>query len=95
MTDRRAMELLAIERMCVRKGSGMEFDLNTNRYIQVDSECNRDCANCILVQNAGELLEMYDHILKLMIDKTNKKEDRNDDCRDWQRNCDPCQPMAI
>ena len=46
----RALELLKIERECISRA-------NT---------CNRDCANCELVQDDKELLEMYDLTIGIM-----------------------------
>lgn len=50
MTLKRVIELLKIERECVARGSGKS-----------DSgiSCNRDCANCDLVQEDADLLEAY------------------------------------
>lgn len=84
MTNRRAMELLTIERACVRKGSGMEQDLMSGRYFQAYEECNRDCAHCELVQKSEELLEMYDFVIRKMIEETEKEESEQKDWREWQ-----------
>ena len=67
MTNRRAMELLAIERACVRRASGLEpvenvFCENGYSYNQVREGCNRNCGECGLVQDANELLAMYDFV---------------------------------
>lgn len=43
---KRTLELLEIEKKCILR--------NENH------ECNRDCANCDLVQETGDLLEAYD-----------------------------------
>lgn len=50
MTINRQIELLKIERECVQRNH--------------DGRCNRDCANCELVQIDTELLEMYDEVIK-------------------------------
>ena len=48
MTTERAIELLEIEKECVKRG-------NT---------CGRDCANCELVQEDIELIEMYKFVIR-------------------------------
>lgn len=53
MTKDRAFELLKIEHECV---------------VRNENGCNRDCANCDLVQDTDELLEMYEFVLKIMND---------------------------
>lgn len=103
MTMRRAMELLMIERACVRKGSGMEWMWTPGEdgysqwegYRKVHEECDRDCANCELVQDAAELLEMYDKAIKVMIEETEKEESKSEEWREWQRNCDPQADLVI
>ena len=50
MEESRVIELLRIERECVRRGS----------------TCNRDCANCDIVQDTDELLEMYGTAIELI-----------------------------
>lgn len=50
MTIDRQIELLKIERECVQRNH--------------DGRCDRDCANCELVQIDTELLEMYDEVIK-------------------------------
>ena len=50
MTINRQIELLKIERECVQRNH--------------DEKCNRDCANCDLVQVDTDLLEMYDEVIK-------------------------------
>lgn len=88
MTNRRAMELLMIERACVRKGSGMDYDPWFG-YLKVTDECNRDCANCELVQKSEELLEMYDFVIRKMIEETEKEEKAKPDTwKEWQLNAD-------
>ena len=47
MTNKRILELLKIERECVKRGEN----------------CNRKCDECDLVQNTDELLEMYDSLI--------------------------------
>ena len=95
MTNRRAMELLMIERSCVRKGSGMILDPDIG-YIKVDEDCNRDCANCPLVQDSRELLDMYDKVIAIMIRKV-EEEDKVKELKDWQRECEkePLKQLAI
>lgn len=104
MTNRRAMELLMIERACVRRASGMEWTWHPGEdgyscwegYEKVKEECDRDCANCELVQKSEELLEMYDLVIRKMIEET-EKDERTDpiQLRDWQRNCDPRADLVI
>ena len=50
MTIQRIIELLAFERKCVESAD----------------ECDRNCAECNLVQNTDELLEMYDSVITLL-----------------------------
>lgn len=103
MTTRRAMELLCIERACVRRGSGMEWQMvidedftDRSGYVKTHEDCDRDCANCELVQDSKELLEMYDFVIGLMIEKTMKEEAKpTTEWKDWQRNCDPRKPMIF
>lgn len=52
MTVERAIELLEIERNCVYRNS--------------QGNCNRDCYSCDLVQDDGELLEMYAKVIALL-----------------------------
>ena len=47
MTYERALELLKIERECIKRADA----------------CNRNCAKCDLVQDPNELLEMYDWVI--------------------------------
>lgn len=53
MTKDRALELLKIEHECVLRN---------------ENGCDRNCANCDLVQDTDELLEMYEFVLKIMND---------------------------
>lgn len=48
----RIIELLECERQCILRNS--------------DNSCNRDCANCDLVQDSKELLGMYDLVKKMV-----------------------------
>lgn len=50
MELKRMVDLLKIERECVRRNS--------------DGECDRDCANCDIVQIDTDLLEMYDSVIE-------------------------------
>lgn len=108
MTMRRAMELMMIERACVRKGSGMEWTWVPGKdgysvwegYKKVHEECDRDCANCVLVQDSEELLEAYDKVIKIMIEETEKEEIEAEkaktiELKEWQWNCDPRQDLVI
>ena len=96
MTNRRAMELLMIEMACVKAGSGMEYDLEKQDWTETGHVCNRDCANCVLVQDSRELLEMYSYVVCKMTEEINEEERlRHAELKDWQRNCDPRQPMTI
>lgn len=94
MTSQRALELLMIERTCVRMGSGMDYDLLKQGYVKAGPECDRDCANCVLVQDSEELLNMYDFVISKMINET-ENEETTTEWRNWQRDCDPRQPLAI
>ena len=48
------IELLEIERECMTTAA--------------HDGCDRDCANCILVQNEKELFEMYTKVIDLLYD---------------------------
>lgn len=48
MNYKLALELLEIERECVKRSG----------------ECDRDCGSCELVQDQDELLEMYDFVIR-------------------------------
>ena len=52
MTHERMIELLEIERECMLRGA-----LN---------KCDRDCANCDIVQDDKELNEMYINVIWIM-----------------------------
>ena len=82
MTIDEAIELLKIERICVRHAD----------------VCDRECGKCSLVQDTDKLLEMYDSVcdwleeLKDMrnLDKTNFSDGYNrgiDDCLNIIENC--------
>jgi len=49
----RIIELLECERQCILRNDG--------------NSCNRDCANCDLVQDTKELLAMYDIVKKVVV----------------------------
>lgn len=51
MTKDRALELLKIEHECVLRN---------------ENGCDRDCANCDLVQETDELLEMYKFVIEFL-----------------------------
>lgn len=96
MTNKRAMELLMIEMACVKWGSGMEYDLDKQDWIETGHVCDRDCANCVLVQDSKELLEMYSFMVCKMTEEVHEEETAGrQGIKDWQRNCDPRQPMTI
>lgn len=52
MTKERMIELLEIEHECMRRGA--------------HNECDRDCANCELVQDDRDLDEMYTGVIALL-----------------------------
>lgn len=52
MTRERMVELLKIEHECMLRGA--------------HNECDRDCANCELVQDDGELHEMYTSVIDII-----------------------------
>lgn len=52
MTIERMIELLEIEHECMLRGS--------------HNGCDRDCLNCDLVQDDGELHEMYTNVIEIM-----------------------------
>lgn len=49
MTNERILQLIKIERECVKR----------------NGKCDRDCANCDLVQIDSDLIEMYDNAIRL------------------------------
>lgn len=53
----RMLELLKIEQACVKRASGLDGN---------NEPCNRDCANCPLVQKTEDLLEMYEKAIRLV-----------------------------
>lgn len=53
MTNKRALELLKIERECINRNNQ-----------QLGKNCDRDCLNCDLLQETEELLEMYDFVIE-------------------------------
>lgn len=53
MTFYRARELMAIELECITRASA-------------ETPCNRDCANCDLVQDDEELKELYSGVIGLI-----------------------------
>ena len=52
MTIQRMIELLEIEHECMLRGA--------------HDDCDRDCANCELVQDDGELHEMYTNVIGIL-----------------------------
>ena len=52
MTKQRIIELLEIEHECMLRGA--------------HNDCDRDCANCNLVQDDGELHEMYTNVIAML-----------------------------
>ena len=52
MTPSRMIELLNIERECVMTAAR--------------DSCNRDCAQCVLVQDDQELIEMYSKVIDIL-----------------------------
>lgn len=52
MTIQRMIELLEIEQECMLRGA--------------HDDCDRDCANCELVQDDGDLHEMYTDVIALL-----------------------------
>lgn len=52
MTIDRALQLLQIERECVRRQSGRG--------------CDRDCQTCDIVQATEELIAMYDYVMQTL-----------------------------
>lgn len=52
MTIQRMIELLKIEHECMLRGA--------------HDDCDRDCANCELVQDDGELHEMYTNVIGIL-----------------------------
>ncbi len=52
MTIQRMIELLEIEHECILRNS--------------HDDCDRDCANCDLVQDDGDLHEMYTNVIAVL-----------------------------
>ena len=52
------LRLLKIEQQCVKRASGLDDDF--------EGECDRDCANCLLVQKTEDLLDMYEKTIRLV-----------------------------
>ena len=52
MTNERMIELLEIEHECMLRGS--------------HDDCDRNCADCELVQDDGDLHEMYTNVIALL-----------------------------
>lgn len=52
MTIDKMIELLDVERECVMTAS--------------HNGCDRDCANCVLVQDDKELFEMYTNVINIL-----------------------------
>lgn len=55
MTIQRMIELLEIEHECMLRGA--------------HDDCDRNCANCELVQDDGDLHEMYTNVIALLKEK--------------------------
>ena len=62
MTIQRMIELLEIEHECMLRGA--------------HDDCDRDCANCELVQDDGDLHEMYTNVIYLLKEKEAVKPER-------------------
>lgn len=60
----RMLELLKIEQKCVKRGSGLDESF--------EGACNRDCANCDLVQKDADLLDMYEKVIRLVEREANR-----------------------
>lgn len=50
MTNQRRLELLKIERECIKRN--------------IDKKCDRNCGYCDLVQKDEDLLELYDELVE-------------------------------
>ena len=59
MTIQRMVELLEIEHKCMLKGS--------------HDDCDRNCADCELVQDDNELHEMYTNVIAMLKEQEAKK----------------------
>lgn len=62
MTIQRMIELLEIEHECMLRGA--------------HDDCDRDCANCELVQDDGDLHEMYTNVIYLLKEQEAVKPER-------------------
>ena len=76
MTIQRMIELLEIEHECLLRNS--------------HGDCDRNCANCDLVQDDEELNEMYTDVIALV-----KKQEAKKVIKDWYGNyCPWCSTKA-
>jgi len=62
MTIQRMIELLKIEHECMLRGA--------------HDDCDRNCADCDLVQNDDELHEMYTDVIALLKEQEAKRKNR-------------------
>ena len=73
MTIQRMIELLKIEHECMLRGS--------------HDDCDRNCADCDLVQNDDELHEMYTDVIALLKEQEAAKPKRIDGKRNHFIKC--------
>ena len=71
MTIQRMIELLEIEHECMLRGA--------------HDDCDRNCADCELVQDDVELHEMYTNVI-YMLKKQEVRELTMDEWREWKAN---------
>ena len=82
MTIQRMIELLEIEHECMLRGS--------------HDDCDRNCADCDLVQNDDELHEMYTDVIAMLNEqepKTGKWILDDEDTNSWE--CSECGGLLI
>ena len=82
MTIQRMIELLEIEHECMLRGS--------------HDACDRNCTDCDLVQDDGELHEMYTDVIALLNEqepKTGKWILDDEDTNSWE--CSECGGLLI
>lgn len=85
MTIQRMIELLEIEHECMLRGA--------------HDDCDRNCADCELVQDDGDLHEMYTNVIALLkeqeklvnVDKLREKLGFAESCEKCKKNSWRCQ----
>ena len=80
MTIQRMIELLEIEHECILRNS--------------HDDCDRNCADCNLVQDDGDLHEMYTDVIALLKKQEPKTVIINPEkYGDWLKHCPSCETV--